>query len=846
MTNHSTLQLLAPVSGVIIPLDQVPDPVFAQKMVGEGISIDPTSEHLLAPCNGKIIQIHPAKHAVTIESDEGVEVLMHIGLDTVMLKGSGFIPLVKEGDTVQQGDPLIDFDADKIALAARSLMTEIIITNGDAVSRYQFSSGLVEAGKDVLLTLSLGGQAPNAADGDNDVGAEAQSVWVYVPNPTGIHARPAATLASQAKGYQARIKIERDGQSVDAKSVVAIMGLNVKLGEQVRFLAKGRDSNAAVKALVQAVKDGLGEDVSSIDAPQSTPVVKEEISLLARESDDPDVMIGIAASPGIAIGQAYQLSHEEITFDDDATDPDGEREALTMAIDTSRQDLQNLHDQLKADGNSENAEIFLAHQELLEDPSIFQQAKKSIKEGKSAARGWYNAIADQIKVLEAVDSDVIAGRVADLKDVRLRVLKHILGITDEDTQLPENTIIIAEDLTPSDTASLDRSKVIGFVTTLGGATSHAAILARSMDLPALAGVSTDVLELANGHPLILDGEAGTLNTAANEALIETLRSKQIEQQQRQKDAKASAHDPAVTSDGHTIEIVANIGNASDARSAMEYGAEGVGLLRSEFLYLDQAVEPTEDQQAQVYTEIADALGSEKPLIVRTLDVGGDKPLPYLPMPAEENPFLGERGIRIGINRPSILRRQVRAILRAQGHAKIKIMFPMIATLPELIAAKKVVLEEAADLGVTGVEIGIMVEVPSTAALSSHFAQEADFFSIGTNDLTQYTLAMDRGHPKLGWQVDALDPAVLQLIYMTVQGAQEHGKWVGVCGGAASDPLAVPVLIGLGVTELSCSVPAIPLVKQQIRKLSLSDCQALAKQVLEQPDAESVRALLSNQ
>ncbi|MBW8189408.1 phosphoenolpyruvate--protein phosphotransferase [Neiella marina] len=842
------LELKAPVSGVVIPLEQVPDPVFAQKMVGEGISIDPTSQQLMAPCDGKIIQIHPAKHAVTLLSDCGIEVLMHIGLDTVMLKGDGFSPAVAEGDQVKQGDLLIEFDADKIALAARSLMTEIIITNGDKVARYQFTSGNVVATRDTLMTLQLG--TPESTDEIDQEGLTKEEVsdWISIPNPTGIHARPAAALAAEAKVFQARIQLERDGQTADAKSVVALMGLNVKLGEKVRIVAKGRDADEAVDALTTAICDGLGEDVSASPASQieESIEVEEEVSLLAKTSSDPNIMLGIAASPGIAIGTVHQLQHEQLTFDELANNSDAERSALSDAIERARADLKTLQTKLQAEGNISNAEIFAAHQELLEDPAIFQQAKKAIKEGKSASYAWHKSVHEQIKILQAVDSDVIAGRVADLEDVCNRVLKQLLGISEADTELATNTIVVAEDLTPSDTANLDRTKVIGFVTTLGGATSHAAILARSMNLPALAGVDPQVLTLEEGRQVVLDGEAGTLNIAATDQQIEALKAKQQQQVERQQKAKAHAHDLAKTNDGHHIEVVANIGNVKDAVEAVKHGAEGVGLLRSEFLYLDQATEPNEDQQAQVYTEIADALGSDKPLIVRTLDVGGDKPLPYLPMPAEENPFLGERGIRIGLNRPSMLKRQVRAILRAHGHAKLKIMFPMIATLPELKAAKQLVQEEAADLGISGVEVGIMVEVPSTAVLSEHFAAEADFFSIGTNDLTQYALAMDRGHPKLGWQVDALDPAVLRLIKLTVDGANKHGKWVGVCGGAASDLLAVPVLIGLGITELSCSVPAIPEVKELIRNSSLAECQALAEQVLQQPDADAVRALLQQQ
>jgi multiphosphoryl transfer protein len=300
----------------------------------------------------------------------------------------------------------------------------------------------------------------------------------------------------------------------------------------------------------------------------------------------------------------------------------------------------------------------------------------------------------------------------------------------------------------------------------------------------------------------------------------------------------------VTTDGHRVEVVANIGDAKDARNAMTKGAEGVGLLRSEFVFLDRPRAPSEDEQAALYREIAEAVGGDRPLVIRTLDVGGDKPLPYLPIPREDNPFLGERGIRVGLDRPEILRTQVRAILRAaDAGARLHVMFPMIATLPEWRAARGVFEEESQRLGVDSVPLGIMVEVPSVAIMAPTFAAEVDFFSIGSNDLTQYTLAMDRGHPKLAPQVDGLNPAVLRLIQLAVDAAHDHGKWVGVCGGIGADPQAVPLLVGLGVDELSVSIPTIPSVKAQIRGLSLTDCQALAAEAITQDTAAAVRALV---
>jgi phosphocarrier protein FPr len=423
-------------------------------------------------------------------------------------------------------------------------------------------------------------------------------------------------------------------------------------------------------------------------------------------------------------------------------------------------------------------------------------------------------------------------------------LEEVTGQRREKPELPEGTVLVAEDLTPSDTASLDRTRVVGFATVAGGASSHVAILARSLDIPAVAGIEPRALGIADGTLVILDGARGTLRVNVTEDDVARIRRHQERLAARRAEELTHADEPAVTGDGHRVEVVANIGGLEDAQEAMGKGAEGVGLLRSEFVFLGRTKAPTEDEQAEVYTAIAKALTPGQPLVIRTLDVGGDKPLPYLPMAPEENPFLGQRGIRVGLDRPEVLRTQVRAILRAaDAGAKIHVMFPMIATIEDFRQAKAIFEEERAALGAAPVPVGIMVEVPSVAVMAPQFAAEVDFFSVGTNDLTQYTLAMDRGHPRLAPQVDGLNPAVLGLIAQAVKAAHEAGRWVGVCGGMASDPHAVPILVGLGVDELSVSVPAIPAVKAQVRSLSLAQCQELAARALSRDSAAAVRALV---
>jgi len=399
--------------------------------------------------------------------------------------------------------------------------------------------------------------------------------------------------------------------------------------------------------------------------------------------------------------------------------------------------------------------------------------------------------------------------------------------------------VVAHDISPSDTASLDPQRVLGFCTAVGGPTAHAAIIARAMGFPAVVSVGEDVMKLDNGTLAILDGVAGTLVIEPDAETLARAQEAQRLYQARRLAAQASSAEPAVTRDGHRVEIVANIGGVADARKAHAAGAEGVGLLRTEFLFLDRASAPTETEQFEVYRDIALALEG-KPVIIRTLDIGGDKPLPYINMAPEENPFLGERGIRLCLARPDLLRQQVRAILRAASYGKLRIMFPMVADLSEWQAARAIVEELRAELYAPEIEVGIMVEVPSAALLAEVFAREVDFFSIGTNDLTQYTLAMDSTHPSLAGKSDGLHPAVLRLIQHTVEGAHAAGKWVGVCGELGADPQAVPILLGLGVDELSISVPAIPMVKAQVRDLTLTEAQRLAQEALACATAPEVR------
>lgn len=798
--------------------------------MGDGIAIDPVSNVLLAPCAGKVIQLHPAHHAISIESSNGSQILLHIGLDTVQMKGEGFQPKVKVGDEVKSGQPLISFDADLVAKKARSLISIMVITEAPAHQLLTGPKTKAVAGQDVLLELAFQ-KAASSSTTSVKPSAVVESKVIEVSLPTGLHARPAALVAAQAKKYQSTVEIKKGSKTANAKSVVSLLALEVGQGDAVKFIASGADAKAAVSEMAQFLKT----------LKEAPPEPVREATNHSPTSNDPNVIGGVGASPGIAIGRVHRLKTESFDITEkSALTKQQEFGELSSSIQKSKQELDDLSNQLKEKTDASKAAIFAAHLELLDDPALLDEAYQGIQAGKTAAFAWNQAIKVHADRLSNLNNELMANRANDLRDVGNRVLRALVGSGEISVKpLEAESILIAENLTPSDTVQLDREKVLGFCTTTGGATSHVAILARSLGIPAVAGIDRRALDIPEGTEVVLDGDLGEIRLNPNWIEKEKILDHQREVQNRRKTAMEKAMEAAVTLDGKTIEVAANIGGLEDAKKAVELGCDGVGLLRSEFLFLERATAPSEEEQYRVYQDIANTLG-KRPLIIRTLDVGGDKPLQYLPIEPEENPFLGVRGIRVGFMKPEILREQLRAILRVKSKGKIHVMFPMIASLQELRQAKAILEEERKKLSAAPIQVGIMVEVPSAALMADTLAKECDFFSIGTNDLTQYTLAMDRGHKDLAKQVDGLDPSVLKLIEMTVKAAHAHGKWVGVCGGLASDAKAVPILLGLGVDELSVSIPVIPLVKSQVRETKLEIAKSFAEKALEASSAKDVR------
>jgi phosphocarrier protein FPr len=651
----------------------------------------------------------------------------------------------------------------------------------------------------------------------------------------GLHARPATTFVDIAKQFKADVRVGYYGKVADGKSLVALLQLGVEGGKAIRIMAEGPDEDAALQALKEAVDAGLGDEEES--QPDVTYVHGWKPAEVGQ------TIPGLSASPGLAIGPIQQYVHRKIVVEVTAKDPAVEETKLQKAIATAQVELEQLYEDVKARSGAGRAAIFRAHAEFLNDEDLVTDSTNLIKKGHSAGWSWQQTIQAQVQKMAKVGDALIAARAVDLGDVGNRVLKLLAGTVDDTPFVPdEPVILLAEDLTPSDTAGLDPAHILGFCTAGGGPTSHTAIIARSLGIPAIVGTGPAILNQADGALAILDGDGGNLYLKPSKADVESAKKVQGVLQEMRDAEYRSRYEPALTLDGRRIEVVANIGKASEAAQAVNAGGEGVGLMRTEFLFLDREQPPDEEEQYEAYLEMVKALAG-LPLIIRTLDIGGDKEVPYLNLPAEENPFLGVRGVRLCLARPEeLFMPQLRAIYRASKHGPIKIMFPMVSAMEDLTAAQDFAEMARQEVGAEPLETGIMIEVPSAVVMAPELAKEVDFFSIGTNDLTQYVLAMDRGHPMLARRADGLHPAVLRMIDQTVRAASAAGKWVGVCGGIAGDPKGAVILVGLGVSELSMSIPSIAAIKAKLRNMTLKKAQDIASQALTCRNAAEVRNL----
>lgn len=832
----SLARLVAPLAGWALPLAEVPDAVFAGGMAGDGLAIDPTSSILHAPCDGTIVLMGTARHALTVRSSAG-DILLHAGIDTVGLGGEGFTLRVRDGERVRSGQPLLEFDLDAIVRRAPSAITPVLLVGAQpgqvaqrqigrrvAVGDFLFAVASSRGSAAARAAIAVGGAAPLNAG---------RSHAFRVPFDHGLHARPAARVASALAGIDAQVTLQARGREASARSTVAMMALGVERGDVIVAQISGAGADAALAALARL----LERVTDAAPPPHAPPGPTAQPPLQAPAAGES--LRAVIAARGLAAGIAVLLEDPDPPVGAALGDAAFERDRLSSAMEAVDGGLR----ELAATVHGARRGVLDAHMALLADPGLLEQACAQIALGASAGAAWRATLRAAAAALAALDDPRMAERRADLLDIERQVLRVLGGAPPSaDIRLPDRAIVLATELLPSQLLKLDAARLAGVCMADGGATSHVAILAASMDLPMLVAAGPAVLHIPAGTPLVLDAEDGRLLVAPPAATLAGVAAR-IGQRAREHDQDAAAAaQPARTRDGTRVHVYCNLGAAAEAAPAVQAGAEGCGLLRTEFLFLERAQAPDENEQLAEYQAIARSLGG-RTLTIRTLDAGGDKQIAYLPQPREDNPALGLRGLRTSLARPDLLATQLRAIVRVAPAGQCRVLLPMVTEPDEVRAVRAQLANLSAELNVAAPKLGIMIETPASALLADLLCAEVDFLSIGSNDLSQYTLAMDRLHPTLASRLDAVHPAVLRLIQRAAQAGDARGIEVGVCGALASDAAAVPLLLGLGVRELSVVPAQIPRIKGLVRRVSLADCAQLAQHALELDSAAAVRALV---
>ncbi|OUL20115.1 phosphoenolpyruvate--protein phosphotransferase [Nostoc sp. RF31YmG] len=767
-----------------------------------------------------------------------------------IFSNDGVLVLMDLGSALMSAEMALEFlsleQREKVHLCEAPLVEGAIAAVVAAAAGHNIQQVIAEARSALVAKATLLGidNSPPSVTSSTHPELSTKEIRLTVSNRLGLHARPAAQFVTTAAKFQAKIQVQNITKStnkVRGDSINQVATLGVRQGHELIITATGADADQALAALEALIANNFGEDDSILELQPAienlTPATHGELS-------------GIAASPGVAIAPVVHYQPAAVMPTEYHVESiESEWQRLQTAIETARQQIQTLFSQASIQIGDAEAAIFVAHLLFLEDPVLLEAVRQRIYEHHLNAEVAWQAVVDEVaSSYHKLEDAYLQERVEDVVDVGQRVLRLLTGTSVNSLELTEPAILLATDLTPSDTIGLDPSKVLGICTTSGSATSHSAIIARTLGIPAVLGIDAGILYLEDGTIMALDGESGKAWVEPEADTLTVLEAKREAWQTTQQEALAKAHQPAVTRDGRQVNVFANIGSIADVQLALASGAEGVGLLRTEFLYLGKTSAPTEEEQLEVYQAIAQVL-DQQPLIIRILDVGGDKPLPYIKSGVPEtNPFLGCRGIRFCLEHPDLLKTQLRAILRASTGHNIKIMLPMIATITEVRAAKAILNEVQGELSQAGIpfdaamEVGIMVEVPSAVAIADQLAAEVDFFSIGTNDLSQYVMAGDRNNPKVANLTDALHPAVLRMVQQTVKAGHAAGIWVGLCGELAAEPAATAILLGLGLDELSVNPQAIPILKQAIAQLSIGECEAIVASALQLDSAEQVRQL----
>jgi phosphocarrier protein FPr len=772
-------------------------------------------------------------------SDDGVLVLMDLG--SALMSTEFAIEMLEGGGRVVMSEaPLVEGTVAAAVAARGGASLEEVAAEARGALAMKASQLGVEADAPADATAGAPADGPGA---DARPDAEAR---LEVRNAIGLHARPAALFVGAVRDFDAEVRVAKEGGGppVRATSLTNVVALGARFGDTLLVTASGPQASEALEALRALADEGFGDGIASgapapAAAPAAPPPAAEPADVAAPAPGD--VLSGVPASAGVAIGPARHLGRPAGPPPERVADsPEREGERLDEALVTAREAIARDRAAVAGRAGDAEAAIFDAHVALLDDEALLDPAREAIAGGAAAERAWHDAAEQVAALYRGLDEPLLRERATDVLDVGRRVVAAITG--DEAAGPTEPGIVLARELTPAEAAGLDPAVVRGIATAHGSATAHAAILARALGLPAAVGLGDALLAIDEGTALLLDGEAGTLQVDPDEDVLRDAQERGERLAARRAAARERAHEIGATRDGTRVEVFANLGSAAEAATAVEMGAEGVGLLRTEFLFLDRPQLPDEDEQVETLREIAVALDG-RPLVVRTLDAGADKPLPALPMPPEANPFLGVRGIRLTLERPEILATQLRAILRVAAEHPVKAMLPMVATLGEVRAARALLDEAREATGIDApLELGIMVEVPAAALTAAALAEHVDFFSLGTNDLTQYTMAAERGDERLAGLLAGPQPAVLRLVRATVQAAGARGRWVGVCGELAGDPAAAVLLAGLGVTELSMAPALVAEAKAALRAVDLADARAAADAALDAEDADEARRL----
>ncbi len=785
--------------------------------------------------HGPAVRIHVA--AGLDDRTFGTDAVQILEAITRADSGDGVVVLMDLGSAVLSAElalDLLDDEArERVSLCAAPLVEGLIVAAVSAASGAGREEIVAEAcGALAGKQSHLGVEAATAAAAAEP---DALSGTFVVVNPHGLHARPAAQLVQAVRSHDARVQLRNlttGAGPVPAGSLSRVAALGALHGHEVQVQATGGQAREAVEHVVALARRGFGE----------TPHAAEPV--VSRPLPDRDAgWTPVPASPGIGIGPAVLLHPGTFEIPDAPTrDPRGEWRALREATAAVRREVQQIRATTAREIGEAEAAIFDAHLLLLDDPEMLDEVHSGIDAGRSAASAWAGAVTRIRSELAAIPDPYLQARSADVDAVGNQVLHTLLGTRRAATAV--DGVVVAADLTPAEAAELDPTRVVAVVLAFGSPTAHSAILARSRGIPAVVGAGPGVLAVPEGTVVAVDGGTGEVVIDPQAAAISAFRARAGALARRHTEELAHATAPAVTRDGVAVLVGANLGSVEDARAAARHGADLAGLVRTEFLFLGRTEAPDVDEQEATYREMAEVMDGRR-CTFRTLDVGGDKPLGYLPMPPEANPFLGVRGIRLSLDRPALLADQLLAVVRVAHDHPIDLMFPMVSTLDELLAARAM-LDDAVKLAGRGepadLRVGIMVEVPATALKVPRFAPHVDFFSIGTNDLTQYALAAERGNRALARLADPLDPGVLHLIDAVCRGA--GGALVAVCGEVSADESATALLVGLGVRELSVSPPAVPAVKEAVRLLDTGRAVRLAAAALDADSAGAVRALLA--